>query len=643
MSAAHSTLHQRFAALGMNSLKRGFAPLFFLFFFPPNLAGLLPDGTHVNFLAIGSYRTESRALALSRSSDGKTWFYDRVLRAEFPPTNSSNSPLDALVAFGSGGGPGGQDAWIVAGNSVDNSGNFRPTIYYSVDDGDSFISTVGTTGPGYPSSVVFGGMFWLAFCRSNSSGRFSDGYFLRSSDAVTWIPHMTNLNLSDNNGARSLAFVNNKWFAAYGEGLFSSLDGVVWTKYDSLPLFDAPFGGGGPSAFAISPFEEYWGVGGTSFNGSARPCFVYSNDGNVWNTQAAYVPFSVPYTGDQFVRGIAYGAGQFLIIGAAEFNTGVTPNNYLNTVLTAVDPSSLTGLGKTFFYDSTPNYAVPRNGRAVIYSERLGLFVLCGAAGNQGGTSMAWSVNPNQGDLRTGTNGNSPGMFTWGCVSVVARDDRFSKISGTASGTVFSTKVVLRNESLAVSQRFSVSNGDLKSGGALTLSFSAQVNTSGSVYFSGTTRILQGSSTVAGLAAVVFPNTSILEVAPAPPSNGTSTIMFPLFNFSFLIGNFSVLRSVNLFDSCTKLGTPSLSYSSSSLSVLISVDSSSCATAVSPQQGLSREAIIGIAVGATIGGLALAVGIALLTKAIIKSRDATLNKQIKESQLRDLRVAQATM
>lgn len=621
---------------------------FFLFatclFFAHSVAGLLPDGTRVNFLAVGSYIGETNALALSRSSDGKMWFYSHVLRTEFPPTNTSNSPLNAIVAYGSGGGPAGQDVWVVAGDSVDPSGNFHPTIYYSLDDGDSFLSTVGTIGPGYPSSVVFGNSFWLAFCRSNSSGMFSVGFFLRSTDAVTWVPHVTNLDLSDNSAARSLAFVNNKWFAAYGQGLFSSLDGVSWTKFTGLPSFDLGVGGSGPTAFAISPFEEYWGVGGPSLNGSSRPCFVYSNDGKVWNTQAAYIPFSVPLAGDQYVHSMAYGAGQFVIVGGAEFNKTVTPDHYLNTVLTAVDPSSLTGLGKTFFFDSTPTYTVARNGKSVIYSERLGLFVLCGARGNQGGTSMAWSINPKEGDLRAGTNGDALGMFTWLCMSVATRDDRFSKISGAASGSAFSTKVVLRNESLVVSQSFSLANGDLKAGGALTINSGARVNSTGSMYFSGTTRVFQGSSTLAGLAAVVFPNTSILEVAPSAPVNGSTSISFSLFNFSFFIGNFSVLRSVNLFDSCTKLGDPSLSYASSSLSVLISVDSSSCNSAsTSSQQGLSTGAIVGIAVGAAVGGVALAVGIVVLIKFAMSHHDNTLNRQIKESQLQDLRAAQSVM
>lgn len=64
------------------------------------LAGPLPDGSRVNFIAVGSRSSERTALVMARSFDGKKWFHSRVLR-EFPPRrNNRNDPGPTVVAFG---------------------------------------------------------------------------------------------------------------------------------------------------------------------------------------------------------------------------------------------------------------------------------------------------------------------------------------------------------------------------------------------------------------------------------------------------------------------------------------------------------------------------------------------------------------
>lgn len=608
------------------------------------LADKLPDGSSVNFIAIGSYDAEKRQAGMIRSSDGKKWFYSRNLRTEFPadndPVNPPPFPRPVRVAYGAGGGPLGKDVWVFGGNTEDVVGGvFRPTIYYSVDDGASLVRAIGSVafGPQFPTSFAYGGSFWLAVGRTNSS-QSSTGFIIRSTDASNWTTHSTNLDLSDTFPLRTLAFVNGKFFLATGLGLFSSTDGSTWSKYVNLPLFSTGAGSypgpGGPTAFAISPFEEYWGAGGITVLGpSPPPVFVYSNDGITWQTQADYIPFSVPNVGDQEVKSMAYGAGQFVILGVTEFNDTVSRNSYLNTVLTASNPSTLAGLGKKYFFDSKSGYRA-RGGYQVIYSERQSIFVLCGATGDQNGTSMVWSVNPGSNDLTSGTSGNAIGMFDNVCISVATRVDRFSTVTGTtsfASSTLaLSTTVLPRGSSLTVeaNAQYLVQQGDLKSGGVLQVSQGAKVNSTGSLYFSGTTRIFQGASLQAGVAAVTFPATSALEVVVSSNANNATTIVVPLFNYSFYVGSFSSSRAVNTFDSCSTLTVTSVSYASSTATALISVDSSKCSTSTGSPNALSTGAIVGIAVGAAVGGVCIAIGIFLLVKYLTSRQDLAANKAL---------------
>jgi hypothetical protein len=124
---------------------------------------------------------------------------------------------------------------------------------------------------------------------------------------------------------------------------------------------------GNPIAFAISPFEEYYAIGGLTENATNPvPEFAYSNDfGNSWTTPTQSIPFSQPGLGDQVVHSISFGAGQFVITGGTELrcggNCGPAANRTLNTVSTARGPSTFQGLGKAFFHyiDGSP----PRQAR----------------------------------------------------------------------------------------------------------------------------------------------------------------------------------------------------------------------------------------------------------------------------------------
>ncbi len=78
-------------------------------------------------------------------------------------------------------------------------------------------------------------------------------------------------------------------------------------------------------------------------------------------------------------------------------------------------------------------------------------------------------------------------MFDHLCQSIGAKSDPFSPITGTvAPGQVdVSSKVVPTSATLRVGGIYTVNNGDLKNGGNAVFASVANLNTSGSVYFSG--------------------------------------------------------------------------------------------------------------------------------------------------------------
>ncbi len=604
----------------------------------------MPDGTTVNFIALGSRNASTsesrRTLTMCRSSDGKKWFHARSLESYFPRSSSSSLafeiPYSATVMFGKQGGPGGQDVWVFGGNTQRAPGMYGPTIFYSLDDGDNLTVAVGGFGPAYPTSFAFNGQFWLGMGRTNVTNG-SPRFLINSTNATVWLPHpTTNLELDKRGQADTLQVVNGKWFAAQGSGLFVSIDALSWSRID-VPLFSTspagvPFpGDGGPIAFAISPFEEFWGAGGLSFNGSVPevPVFVYSNTGGTnWTRQAPYIPFTPPFVGDQEVRSIAYGAGTFVILGVGERSRFVE-----NTILAATNPASLTGLGKSFFlFNQSGPFA--RGGQKVIYSERFSLFVLCGALGDQGGTTMAWSVNPLSFDVTAGTNGDLLGMFNYSCYDVATRTDPLLNLTGTSSGGLSSSVVVPVTSSLNLSGSVSISNGDFKSGGNLTLAANSALNVSGSIYFSGVTEIVQGTLVSARVAAVAFPFTSVLEIQVRSFSRSSVTSI-PLFNYSFFAGNFSSVRLVNMVDQCSVLGVSSIAYGSSSASALINIDSSACSSS-----GLAAGAIAGIVVGTVVGGIVIAVGVVLLTKHLTAQRTSRMRSNLKMNQFQSMKDAQ---
>lgn len=235
-------------------------------------------------------------------------------------------------------------------------------------------------GPAFPTSIAFGKnlqtnqTFWLAVGRTNSSNS-STGIMWFSQDGSAWTTHTHNLTLDqDSCPSRQIEYVNGKFYLAYGLGLFVSNDGVGWifclfffvvlfskssligwVKIQTPPLnsgtdpFRYPYIGN-PTNFALSPFEEYFAIGGVTLNDTNPvPEFAYSNDfGVTWTRPVQSIPFSRPGLGDQVVHSISFGAGQFVITGGTELRCnastcGPLVNQVQNTVSTARGPSTFQG------------------------------------------------------------------------------------------------------------------------------------------------------------------------------------------------------------------------------------------------------------------------------------------------------------
>ncbi len=120
---------------------------------------------------------------------------------------------------------------------------------------------------------------------------------------------------------------------------------------------------------------------------------------------------------------------------------------------------------------------------------------------------------------------------------------------------------------------------------------------------------------------------SVLEVLlPVPPASGSS-LQIPLFGYSFSVGNFSTVRAVVQYDSCSVATQLQVAYGSSSATALVAIDSSNCV------QPLSTGAIVGIAVGCVIAGAAVAVAIVLVHRAMTAHHTVTANAAISANEI----------
>ncbi len=574
---------------------------------------------------MGEKTGDADQVTLYRSKDGKTWCYGDIFRTEFPPPPIFGS-TNVILGFSPATNPspdfmsGG--IWLMGGNSF-SGGVLQPSIYWSVVDFCDSASPKGATGEAangrsFPVSFALGDTFWLAAVNPNI-GVGDKVVFWSSTNGTHWVNHTMDVGfpvVSTSSGIQVL-YVNRAWYFVVSFGILRSFDGK--TSFQVIAAFPGVFKGDNILDLDISPFGEYWmAVGAKNASAGNTVDFVYSFGGVNWVDVFSPVTVGAPVA---VLKDVCYGAGQFVMVGGVE-NTGTLSSFYNHSILVAKNPLDVKGMGTKWFADVNGN---PHTGRKTVYSETQSLFGLCGAFGFSG-SSIITSFNPYNNDFQP-TNGAMDIL----CKDICTRT-RPNGVYTSSSATLADVNGTQINDASATLfvQKARVSFGDLKSKGRLVFGNSSELIVEGSLYLSGLMQLASNVSISTDVAVVMLPG-SVLEVQlSSPPIVGASVVQIPLFSFNFSVGSFSATRAVVQYDSCSIAATPIVSYGSSSASVLVSVDASACNMG---PVGLSTEAIVGIAVGVTVAGIVVAVGIGLLTKYLISRHTARANFAISKNEM----------
>jgi hypothetical protein len=161
-------------------------------------------------------------------------------------------------------------------------------------------------------------LFRVAFGNGIFVAVGSGDTILRSTNGVVWSRHPAPLEMELEQGGFPLSFLDGRFFVAleedFGEGpvLFTSTNGLQWTKHDEAAPRRMAFGNG-----------VFVGLGDNSLR--------YSTNGIQWTTAVS--------EGDFSPAAVAFGGGQFVVVGHQYFNEFGT----LSVVLTSTD-----GLGWTY-------------------------------------------------------------------------------------------------------------------------------------------------------------------------------------------------------------------------------------------------------------------------------------------------------
>ena len=161
--------------------------------------------------------------------------------------------------------------------------------------------------------------------------------------------------------------------------------------------------------------------------------------------------------------------------------------------------------------------------------------------------------------------------------------------------------------------------------GVPTLDTSTSTTISGNVSVSIVKLNNSATFTVQGTLSIASSSSLALEVTAARPESGD--VIVPIV-YESVVGTFSTLTLTYVSPSgCTETYALTPVYGSTSLSVTVGGLASTTCNA-SEQSSLSTGAIVGIAVGATVGGILLVLAIVFISRALLKRRDLQANRQI---------------
>jgi hypothetical protein len=482
-----------------------------------------------------------------------------------------------------------QNKWIAVGSGAN-------TMAYSYD-GKNWIgmgnSVFSTEGKGIYFSISQN--LWIATgTTSNNMAKSTDGF--------TWTPISSPFNVVCNDVVYADGV--GRWVAVGGNTntIAHSTDATSWV---GLGMTFFAFPGDQGLSVEFSMFFNQFIVTGTSAGNTQG----HSLDGITWTGTAPL--FS------NTISGVAFGQNKWIITGPATplptpFANSTTGDNWI--------------IG--------PQMTIVNGCRGITYNPSYDIWV----ATCYGTNKIIYSFDGNNW-FPSGTFFSITGYRV---ATTGKRFDPFTIISDITGNILYNTSQILQNATINVAGNLTI-EGDLFLYGILNVSSTSIVKITGNLNILGgfVANILSANQFL-GISTNYLSleqNSNMTLIFQSDPPVGTYSIM--IANYAANDGQFRLLPILGV--SSSKCIDSVQSYTSSALSVVITVGENCVNGTSSASTGLSREAMIGIIVGCIVVGIAVAVIIALITVKQRKFLTGKLKDEMKRSEMENMRhIAQAS-
>lgn len=479
-----------------------------------------------------------------------------------------------------------QNKWIAVGSGVN-------TMAYSYD-GKNWIgmgnSVFSSEGKGIYFSVSQN--FWVAV----------GTIMAKSIDGFTWTPISSPFNVVCND----IVYADSvgRWVAVGGNTntIAHSTDTISW---NGLGMTFFAFPGDQGLSVEFSTFFNQFITTGTSVGNTQG----HSLDGISWTGTAPL--FS------NTISGVAYGQSKWIITGPATplptpFANSTTGDNWI--------------IG--------PQLTIVNGCRGINYNPSYDIWV----ATCYGTNKIIYSLDGNNW-FPSGTFFSITGYRV---ATTGKRFDPFTIISDITGNVLYNTSQILQNATIAVSGNLTI-EGNFLLYGILNVSSNTIIKIKGSFDILG------------GFVAKILPTNQSLGISTnylSLEQTSNLTLIFesdpPVGTYSILVvnyiasnGQFRLLPVLGA--SSSKCLDSSQSYTSSSLSVTITVVENCNNVDSSVSTGLPKGAMIGIIIGCIVVGIAVAIVVALITIKQRKILTSKLKDEMKKSEIENMRnVSQAS-
>lgn len=529
----------------------------------------------------------------------------------------------------------------------DDSASSSYSIAYS-NNGISWTKVPQVIFSQYGNNVAYSAKQrrWVAVGKGTNTLAYSD-------NGVNWVPLGNSIFTVEGLGV-DYSFWQDQWVAV-GRGnntIARSRDGITWIGYNN-PIFD-------DAAYDVAyTLPNLWvAVGGFSTN------VALSSDGILWGSLGKQAFMNA--TGKALSISYSSISNRFIVTGIDSFNTqgfstdAVTWFSSLNLLTPSATDSAfgqgnwlVTGTGTYQFVVTTTGGSgftrttpVIKNLQGITYNLAFDRWVTVGS-------KIAYSANG-----ATWFAANTNFSVVGNKVGTTGENTLLSPVVGVVGSTTVNSSLVDNNQLLAVNGNLTI-NGTLVVLGSMSVTQNATVNVLEAVELAGNLNVSANfNNTVFTANLMVFRNVSSITIV-LDHDPGVGTFVMRLATYSNTSGevNFNPLV-INYRSALCATQTPT--YGETTLSVTLDVrscsgsggslvvgGSSGGGSSGNPETtsngGLSKEAIIGIAVGAGVVGVGLAVLGIILMKRQMRKETERRSRALREEQQSSLQAAKMNM